>query len=106
AKNDFNIIFGVGFLLEDAIEEVAEQNPETYFYIIDSVAEGDNVTSITFGEHEGYFLAGVDAAEKTETDKIGFLGGVKSDLITKLNACYNVGALYEDPDIVIVSLFT
>lgn len=99
AKNDFNIIFGVGFLLEDAIEEIAEQNPDTYFSIIDTVAEGDNVTSITFGEHEGSFLAGVAAAEKTETDKIGFLGGVESDLITKFEAGYIAGAKSVNPDI-------
>lgn len=99
AKNDFNIIFGVGFLLEDAVEEVAEQNPDTYFSIIDTVAEGDNVTSITFGEHEGSFLAGVAAAEKTETDKIGFLGGVESDLITKFEAGYIAGAKAVNPDI-------
>src|SRR5699024_9609778 len=78
--------FGVGFLLEDAVEEIAEQNPDNQFAIVDTIAEGDNVASLTYAKHEGSFLAGVAAANKTKTDKVGFLGGVDSELINKFEA--------------------
>lgn len=98
-KNDFNLVFGVGFLLEDAVEEIAEQNPDNDFAIIDTVAEGDNVASLTYAEHDGSFLAGVAAAEKTKTDKVGFVGGVDSDLINKFEAGFVAGVKTVDPDI-------
>src|SRR5699024_4679756 len=100
-KNDFDLIFGVGFLLQDAVEEISTQYPDNYFAIIDTVAEGDNVASLTFGEHEGSFLVGVAAAMKTKTDKIGFLGGVDSDLINKFEVGYVAGAKSVNPDIAV-----
>ncbi len=98
-KNDFDVVFGIGFLLQDAIEEIAEQNPDNNFAIVDTLAEGDNVASITFAEHEGSFLVGVAAAMKTETDKLGFIGGVDSDLINKFEAGFVAGAKSVNPDI-------
>ncbi len=98
-KNDFNLIFGVGFLLEDAVADIAEQYPDNYFAIVDTVVEGPNIASITFAEHEGSFLAGVAAAMKTKTDKLGFLGGVDSDLINKFEVGFIAGAKSVNPDI-------
>lgn len=98
-KNDFDLVFGVGFLLEDAVADIAEQNPDNYFAIIDTVVEAPNVASITFAEHEGSFLAGVAAAMKTKTDKIGFVGGVDSDLINKFEVGFVAGAKSVNPDI-------
>lgn len=98
-KNDFDLVIGVGFLLEDAVGEIAEQNPDNYFAIVDTVVEGDNIASLTYAEHEGSFLAGVAAALKTETDKIGFVGGVDSDLINKFEVGYIAGAKSVNPDI-------
>ncbi|MCP3026062.1 BMP family protein [Halobacillus sp. A5] len=98
-RQDFNLIYGIGYLLQPALEEVAEQNPETNFGLVDSVTEGDNIVSITFKEHEGSFLAGVAAALKTETDKIGFVGGEDGDLIRKFESGYVAGAKSVNPDI-------
>lgn len=98
-KNDFNIIFGIGFLLEDAVADIAEQNPDNYFAIVDTVVDAPNVASITFAEHEGSFLAGVAAAMKTKTNKVGFLGGVDSDLINKFEVGFVAGAKSVNPDI-------
>src|SRR5699024_10590626 len=97
-KNDFDLIFGVGFLLEDSVEEIAEQYPDKYFSIIDTVADGDNVASITFAEHEGSFLAGVAAANKTNTNKVGFVGGVDSDLINKFEVGFVAGVKSVEPN--------
>lgn len=98
-KNDFDLIFGVGFLLEDAVADIAEQHPDNYFAIVDTVVDAPNVASITFAEHEGSFLAGVAAAMKTKTEKIGFLGGVDSDLINKFEVGFVAGAKSVNPDI-------
>ncbi|SEB02363.1 basic membrane protein A [Thalassobacillus cyri] len=98
-RSDYNLIFGIGFLLAPAIEEVADQNPETNFSIVDSVVEKDNVASIVFKEHQGSFLVGVAAAMKTESDQVGFIGGVDSDLINKFEAGFRAGVKSVNPDI-------
>lgn len=98
-QQDFNLIFGVGYKLADALKEVAGQNPETNFAIIDSVVEVDNVASITFAEQQGSFLVGVAAAMKTETNKVGFVGGEESDLIKKFEAGFVAGVASVDPEI-------
>ncbi|MBM7579916.1 BMP family lipoprotein [Jeotgalibacillus terrae] len=97
-RNDFDLVFGVGFLLNQALTEVASQNPDTNFALIDDVSEGDNVASITFKEHEGSFLVGVAAGMATESDQIGFVGGVESDLINKFAAGFQAGVEAVNPD--------
>ncbi|WP_173916455.1 BMP family protein [Halobacillus sp. Marseille-Q1614] len=98
-RQDYNLIYGIGYLLQPALEEVAAQYPDTHFGLVDSVAEGDNIVSITFKEHEGSFLAGVAAALKTETNKVGFIGGEDGDLINKFEAGYVAGVKSVDPEI-------
>jgi len=98
-RNDYDLVFGIGFLLEDAITDIAGQNPDLDFAIVDTVVEEPNVASITFAEHEGSFLAGVAAAMKTDTNKLGFVGGVDSDLINKFEVGFVAGAKSVDPSI-------
>lgn len=98
-RQDYNLIFGIGYLLQPAIEEVAGQYPDTNFAIVDSVAKGDNVASITFKEHQGSFLAGVAAAKKTQSNQVGFVGGVDGDLINKFEAGFVAGVKSVNPDI-------
>ncbi|MCP3031253.1 BMP family ABC transporter substrate-binding protein [Halobacillus sp. A1] len=98
-RQDYDLIYGIGYLLQPALEEVAEQNPDTNFGLVDSVSEVENIVSITFKEQEGSFLAGVAAALKTETDKIGFVGGEDGSLIRKFESGYVAGAKSINPDI-------
>ena len=68
---------GVGFLLTDAVTEVAAQFPDKSFQLIDSVAEGANVQSVLFKEDQIGYLCGVVAGKVTKTNKIGVIGGVR-----------------------------
>jgi basic membrane lipoprotein Med (substrate-binding protein (PBP1-ABC) superfamily) len=108
ADEGFNPIIAVGFAYGDVIGEVAEQYPDTTFAIIDSsVAEigADNLVGLLFAEEQGSFLAGVAAALKTETDHIGFVGGVETGLIKKFEAGYIAGAQTVNPQIQIESAY-
>ena len=97
-RQKFDLIYGVGFLLADSITEVAKQNPDNKFALIDSVVDVDNVASITFKEHEGSFLVGVVAAMQTKSNKIGFIGGVESELIKKFESGFIAGVKSVKPD--------
>lgn len=72
-----DLVVAVGFLLTDAVTEVAAQFPDSAFVLIDSVAEGDNVQSVLFHEEQIGFLAGVICGKATKTNKIGVIGGVR-----------------------------
>ena len=97
-RNEFDLIYGIGFKLAADIKEVAEQRPDSQFAIVDEVVEADNVASITFKEEQGSFLVGVAAALSTESDKVGFVGGVDSELINKFEVGFIAGVKSINPD--------
>ncbi len=101
AGND--LVFGIGFAFGAAIESAAADFPDTQFAIVDSVVEAPNVASLVFAEHEGSALVGAAAALKTQTNTIGFIGGVAGlGLIEKFQAGFEFGAREINPDIEII----
>ncbi|MEE3127488.1 MAG: BMP family ABC transporter substrate-binding protein [Actinomycetota bacterium] len=100
ADAGYDPIIAVGFAYAASIGKVAEEYPDVHFAIIDdSSVEADNVASLVFAEEQGSFLVGAAAALKTETDQIGFVGGVETPLIQKFEAGYIAGAESVNPDI-------
>jgi basic membrane protein A len=94
-----DLTVGVGFLLTDAITEVAEQFPDDAFLLIDSVSEVENVQSVTFKEHEPSFLCGVAAALVSQTGKLGVVGGERIPPVIRYEVGFRAGALAVRPDI-------
>jgi len=84
----------VGFGQAAALTKVAKEFPNTKFSIIDMVVDLPNVQSIIFKEHEGSFLVGVLAAMKSQTGKVGFVGGMDIPLIHKFACGYVQGVKY------------
>ncbi|MFJ1756749.1 BMP family protein [Kitasatospora sp. NPDC088134] len=99
----YNPVIAVGFVYQDAVNKVAKDNPNVKFAIIDSNSpdQPSNVTSLTFSEEQGSYLAGVAAASKSKTNHIGFIGGVQSELIKKFEAGYVAGAKSVKSDIAV-----
>jgi len=94
-----DLIVVVGFSFASALEKIAPEFPDTKFVIIDMVVDKPNVQSIVFKEHEGSFLVGMLAAMKSETGKVGFVGGMDVPLIRKFALGYKEGAMYVNKDI-------
>lgn len=113
--DESDIVIGVGFLFAGATRQVASENPATDFVVIDDpmvdfenggVPWAQNVAGITFAEEEGSFLVGVIAALKSETGRIGFIGGVCCfGVVERFEAGYLAGAKSVDPDVQIVSTY-
>ena len=98
-RRDFDLVFGVGFMMGDAISEVASENPNAMIALIDSEVDAPNVANILFKEQEGAFLAGVVAAEMSQSGKIGFVGGVDIPVINRFHAGFVEGAKAVNPNI-------
>jgi basic membrane protein A len=101
ADAGYDPIIAVGFAYAPSVAKVAEEYPDIHFAIIDdsSLADVPNVASLVFAEEQGSFLVGAAAALKTESDHIGFIGGVETPLIQKFEAGYEAGAQTVNPDI-------
>lgn len=113
AREGYDVIWAIGFLLEDAIKKTAVQFPETKFGIIDSAFADEeyeeslhNVLGVLFKEQEGSFLMGVLAAMTTETNTVGFVGGVQIPVIERFEAGFVSGVLSVDPSINIIRNYT
>ena len=105
AEND--LVIAVGFSFDNSIKKVAAEYPDTNFAGVD-IQQGDdppaNFASLLFNETEGSFLVGAAAALTTETDKVGFIGGVCSTpdkLIEKFEAGFIAGAKTVNPNITV-----
>jgi basic membrane protein A and related proteins len=95
----FNMVYAIGFLMGDDIAQVARQFPQQRFAIIDDVVPESNITSVTFKEEDGSFLAGALAAMVSKTHHIAFIGGMDIPLIRKFEAGYVAGAHEIDPSV-------
>ncbi|MBY5972679.1 BMP family ABC transporter substrate-binding protein [Ferrimonas balearica] len=105
------MVVGVGSLLNDAVTEVALDRPEAHFTLIDAVSVDDdgnplpNVASVTFREQEAAFLAGMVAAMTTESDHIGFIGGMETPPVVRFLTGYTAGIATVDPEIEVAHAF-
>ena len=99
ARLKYDLIIGVGFLFQEPIDRVASEFPNVKFAIIDAEAKRENVASLIFKAHEGTYLVGAIAALKTETNRIGFIGGMNVPLLHAFEAGYHAGAKAINPEI-------
>ncbi|WP_409292370.1 BMP family protein [Peribacillus sp. SCS-37] len=106
SRQGFDLVYGIGFMMQDSVTKVADQRKDTKFAIVDAVVEKPNVASITFKEHEGSFLVGVVAGMTTKTNKVGFIGGVQSPLIEKFETGFKAGVKSVNPKAEVITKYT
>lgn len=110
AEAGHDTIIAVGFIYGASVYTVAPEYPDINFGIIDGAPpEGvdplTNVANIGFAANQGSFLVGAAAALTTETDSIGFVGGLNIPLIQDFEMGYVAGAKEINPQIVVQSQY-
>ncbi|MDF7639836.1 BMP family protein [Lactobacillus sp. ESL0791] len=92
AKAGYQTMFGIGYSLKDAVSASAKKNPKRNYVIVDDVIKGQkNVASANFKSEQASYLAGVVAAKETKTNTVGFIGGVRSNIIDLFDAGFTQG---------------
>lgn len=96
ADNGCELCWGVGYSCADALLKVAKANKDVHFAIVDNAYDDvpDNVTGVEFRAQEPSFLVGYIAGVTTRSQKIGFVGGVSSELLDQFEYGYKAGAMY------------
>ena len=99
-EEDLDLIIGVGYKMAGAIEEASKNYPDVQFAIIDHSYEKqpENVTSLIYEDNTAAYLAGLVAAKKTETNKVAFIGGMKSATLDKFEYGFRAGVKAANPD--------
>ena len=95
---EVDLIVGVGQKLAGAIEEGAKLYPDQKFAIVDETVEADNVESILFNSEQSAYLVGLIAGKMTETNKVGFIGGMQLPVIDTFKYGYMAGVKAANPD--------
>lgn len=92
-----DFVWSVGFAMADATYLTARINTDidTQFGIIDSGTNGSpNLTGMLFAAEEPSFVVGYIAGKTTQTNKVGFVGGIASDNIYAFEYGYLAGVDY------------
>jgi basic membrane protein A len=108
ARQKYDLVVAVGFLMAEATEKVAGQFPDVNFAIIDSSqaamkTKPKNVEGLLFAEQEsGYlvgYMAGLYTKDKGGDQVISSVGGQKIPPVDHYIAGYQAGAKASNPDI-------
>jgi len=85
ADNGATVIVAIGTRYARAVDTVSQSYPRIQFALIDATAPkrefGRNVAILNFVPEQAGFLAGVAAALKTKTSKVGFVGAPPDDVL-------------------------
>lgn len=105
-KRDYDLTWATAYTLSDAVTQLAQENPNANFGIVDSDIIVPNVASVSFKEQEGAFLVGVIAGLTTETNKIGFVGGMEIPVIKRFEVGFREGIKAVNPDAKLIVNYT
>lgn len=111
-QGDVDLIIGVGFLIAEALNDVAVEFPEQKFAIVDVPIEvladqPANVRGLIFSEQQGGYLAGYLAALIQGTDMprledgavVSTVGGQEIPPVIRYIAGFQAGARAANPDV-------
>ncbi|WP_029423447.1 BMP family lipoprotein [Alicyclobacillus macrosporangiidus] len=108
AQQGYNLVIAVGFLMDQAVKQVAPQYPNTKFLIIDDPITGiNNVTSAMFKTEQCGYLVGALAGLMEKRNDIqglnpqnvlGVVGGQKIPPVDSYIAGFLQGVKKTDPD--------
>ncbi len=106
ARRGQDPIVAVGFNQASAVRTVAAEFPRVRFVVIDVAVDAPNVQSVLFREEQGSYLAGMLAALRSATGRIGFVGGMDVPLIRRFACGYAQGARAANPRIEVLQNMT
>ena len=98
AAQNSDLVLAAGYQMGAALANVAPDFPDTKFAIFDVVLDIPNVASVNYKANEGSFLVGAIAALKSESGKIGYIGGADVPLLHEFEAGYIAGVHAVNPD--------
>lgn len=98
ADDEAKLIWGIGFAMAQSIGTAAKANPDINYAIVDNGYDAKsmpaNVAGVMFRAQEPSFIVGYIAGKTTKTGKVGFVGGITSNIIDQFEFGYKAGVAY------------
>lgn len=103
ATAKYNVVSAIGNTFKDSVQTVSKKYPDTKFVLVDEIADKKykNVASVMFHSEQSSYLVGIAAATKAKEigdDTVGFVGGMKNQVIELFLAGYQAGVKSVDPN--------
>jgi len=108
ATQHYNLVIGVGFLMDSAIKQVAKAFPDVKFAIVDDAPSPttSNLEGLLFKEQESGYLAGYLAGLVTKTNVVSTVGGQKIPPVDHYIAGFQAGAKASDPQVTTLNAYS
>lgn len=115
AAQGMDLVIGVGFIFTDDLTQLAREYTDVKFagvdFALSTDAQGNviqppaNLAALKFREEQGSFLVGALAALVSESDRVGFVGGMDIPLIHKFEAGYRAGVAHVCPECRVIAQY-
>ncbi len=103
----YDVIIGHGFQFGDTATTVGPDYPETFFFVTSSdISQEPNVAGLQNRNDQQGFLAGVVAAQQSQSGVVGAVGGAEIPSIAAYIQGFEQGAKYVNPDITVLTNYT
>lgn len=97
----------------DTVAEYAADYPDKQFWLFGTTfpyeegeeGEYDNVYTMTYRSNEAAYLGGYLGASNSETNTLGFVGGIDNNIINDFLVGYIQGAQAANPDVQVISSY-
>ena len=101
----YDLIFAPGNQYTDTVKQVANDNPDSKFCVLNDTVQADNIESLMPDTEQIGLLAGALAGVLSKTNNIGFIGAVELDTTLSKLENYTKGAQKVNPQIQVASAY-
>ena len=105
ASSGYDLIFAHGFEYQDAAIRAGRQFPNTTFIVSGGGRYSENVVPLIFELEEATYLAGMVAAEVSESGILGMVGGIEIPTVQGTFRAFEAGAQSINPNIRVLEAF-
>jgi basic membrane lipoprotein Med (substrate-binding protein (PBP1-ABC) superfamily) len=107
AQEGYDMIVTVGFMMGDTTQKMPEKYPDIKFAIVDYAYDQypNNLEGMVFREDQAAFLAGALAGQLTESQTLGFVGGIEIPPVKKFRNGFENGIKYVCPDCDLIGVY-
>lgn len=106
AQQGYNLIFGHGYEYNEPAVEIAKDFPNTVFVTSSGGKTASNVGAFRFYLEQGFYLAGMMAAQMSKSGVVAAIGGDDVPSIRSTFHGFEAGAHAANPKIRVITIFT
>lgn len=105
ARQGYKLVVGHGGQFDAAIQQVANDFPDTFFLAVNGDVAGKNYACVRTNYNQMLYLCGVIGASMSKTKKLAYLAGLEFKSTQEQGKAMELGAKSVDPSVEVVSSF-